>query len=255
MLNNYSVIIQARTGSTRLPGKVLKKISGKTVLEHVVRRVQACKKTDSVIVATTVEKADLQIVKWCADNKVSVFCGSVRDVLDRYYQTARLFNVTHVIRITSDCPLIDPKLIDKIIEFQKQKKANYASNILTLTFPDGEDVEVFTFQALEKTWRKAMAGSEREHVTPYMRNHPELFTQASYKSSIDYSNLRWTLDEPRDLELIKRVYKQLYRNNPLFGMNAIIDLIQRQPSLSHLNSSIKRNTGYLKSLHQDKTHD
>ena len=252
MSNNYAIIIQARTGSTRLPGKVLRKIHGTTVLEHVVRRTQVVNKVNMIIVATTVEKADLPIVKWCASNNVRVYCGSLLDVLDRYYQSARLFNARNIVRITSDCPLIDPKLIDQMIEFHQRQKTDYAANILETTFPDGEDIEICTFSALEKTWQEAKLGSEREHVTPYIRKHPELFTQASFTNRIDYSHMRWTLDEPQDLKFITSIYKELYRENPLFGMDAIIDLLQKKPQLSNSNSSITRNAGYLKSLQRDK---
>ena len=252
MSYNYAAVIQARTGSTRLPGKVLRKIYGKTILEHVVRRVQAAKEIDTIIIATTVEKLDLQIVKWCASNHISVYCGSINDVIDRYYQTARLFTISNVIRITSDCPLIDSKLIEQMIDFHKQRKTDYATNILEETFPDGEDVEICTFAALEKTWREAKLVSEREHVMPYLRNHPELFTLANLKNSTNLSHLRWTLDVPQDFTFIKKVYKKLYPKNPLFGMNAIINLLQKEPRLSKINSSITRNAGYINSLHHDK---
>lgn len=248
---NYTVLIQARTSSTRLPNKVLLKISGKTLLEHVVRRAQAAKSVYRVIVATTIDSADLRIVKWCADNYVSVFCGSREDVLDRYYQTAKLFEAVNVIRITSDCPLIDPQLIDAMIEFHKQKKTDYAANILEESFPDGEDIEIITFATLEKAWKTAKLPSEREHVTPYIRNHPKLFSLANYRSQKNWSKLRWTVDEPKDLLFVKAIYKHLYKQKKLFGMNDIIELLKRKPKLLNINSSIARNQGYLKSLRED----
>ena len=143
---NTVAIIQARISSTRLPRKVLKKIEGKTILEHVINRVKAAKNLDNVIVATTVKKEDLEIVKICASLGISVFCGSEDDVLDRYYQTARLFNAEHIVRITSDCPLIDFKVIDDVVDLYFKKNADYATNTLPETFPDGEDVEIFSFK-------------------------------------------------------------------------------------------------------------
>lgn len=245
-------IIQARLGSTRLPGKVLFDLEGKTVLERVIERVRASKLIDDVVVATTIRKEDLRIVKLCADIGTSVYCGSVDDVLDRYYQAARLFKADHVVRITSDCPLIDPEVIDSVIKLHFLDEADYSSNIIKETYPDGEDVEVFTFEALKKAWKNAHLASEREHVTPYLQKN-SAFKIASLEYIKDLSHKRWTLDNPEDYEFIKLIFKNLHNKNQLFGMNEILKYIDKNPEVEKINKSIIRNEGYLKSLKEDKT--
>jgi len=241
-------IIQARVGSTRLSGKVLKKIEGKTVLEHVINRVKAAKNIDDIVVATTVKKEDLKIVKLCASLGISVFCGSEDDVLDRYYQAARLFKVDHVVRITSDCPLIDFKIIDDVTDLYFKKKVDYVSNTIPETFPDGEDVEVFSFKALKIAWKNAKMSSEREHVTPYIKNNPNIFRIVNFKYNINLVDKRWTIDEPEDFEFINIIYKNLYPKDPLFGMDKILHFLIKHPEVEKINKNIIRNEGYLKSL-------
>lgn len=245
-------IIQARVSSTRLPGKVLKKIEGRTILEHVINRVQAARKIDDIVVATTVKKEDLEIVQLCAKLGISVFCGSEDDVLDRYYQAARLFKAEHIVRITSDCPLIDPQVIDKVIELYFQKKADYATNTIPETFPDGEDVGIFSFNILKITWKDAKLSSEREHVTPYIRRNFNIFKIANLRSKFNLANKRWTLDEPEDFEFIKIIYKNLYPKDLLFGMEKILKFIKKHPEIEEINKNIIRNEGYFKSLKEDK---
>lgn len=244
-------IIQARISSTRLLGKVLKKIEGKTVLEHVATRVKAAKNIDDMVVATTVKEEDLEIVKLCAKLGISVFCGSENDVLDRYYQTARLFKANHIVRITADCPLIDPLVIDEVSELYFQKKADYASNTLPETFPDGLDTEIFSFKTLKIAWENAKLSSEREHVTPYIRKNPNIFKIVNLKCSINLNNKRWTIDEPIDLKFIKIIYKNLYFDDSLFGMKKILNFLKRHPKIEEINKNIIRNEGYLKSLKKD----
>jgi len=245
-------VIQARISSTRLPGKILKKIEGKTILEHVIDRVREAKKLDDVIVATTVRKEDLEIVKLCANLGISVFCGSEDDVLDRYYQVARLFKAEHIIRITSDCPLVDPLVIDKVIELYFQKKADYASNTMPESFPDGLDTEVFSFKTLKIVWKNAKLFSEREHVTPYIRKNSNIFKITNLKSKFNLSNKRWTLDEPEDFEFIKIIYENLYPKDSLFGTETILNYLRENPEVEKINKNIIRNEGYLKSLKEDK---
>lgn len=246
-------IIQARTGSTRLPGKVLLKINSKSVLEHVVGRVMRSRLISKTIVATTIEDEDLQIVKICALKKIPVFCGSMNDVLDRYYQAARLHNPDQIVRITSDCPLIDSEIIDLIIKKHLETRADYTANtLLKETYPDGEDVEIFTMASLKKAWGEARLSSEREHVTPYIRNHPEKFKLNNVKNSENLNDKRWTLDNPEDFKFIKKIYSFLYQENPNFGMPEILKLLKRHPRLELINNRIKRNEGYEKSLKEDK---
>ena len=245
-------IIQARLGSTRLPGKVLFDLEGKTVLEHVIRRVKSSKLVTDVIVATTINKEDLKIVKLCANLGISVYCGPDDDVLDRYYQTARLFKADHVVRITSDCPLIDPMVIDEVITLHVREKADYTSNTIKETYPDGEDIEVFTFAALKEAWKKATLSSEREHVTPFIRkNHALKLVNLEFNR--DLSHKRWTMDNPEDYEFIKSLYKNIYNKNPDFGMEEILKFIDKNPDIEKINQNINRNEGYLKSLKEEKT--
>ena len=245
-------IIQARVGSTRLPGKILLDLEGKTVIERVIERVAAAKLVDKVMAVTTILENDLPLVKLCAENAVTVFCGSENDVLDRFYQAAKLMAPKNIVRVTSDCPLIDPVIIDKTIELYKKSGADYVSNQLEEKLPDGEDVEVFRFTVLKRAWGEATKASEREHVTPYIRNNKKIFKISGLKVDVDYSRKRWTLDNAKDYEFIKKVYSRLYISSPLFGMEEILWLLKKEPDLDKINSHIIRNEGYAKSLREDK---
>ncbi|MFA4884236.1 MAG: glycosyltransferase family protein [Candidatus Margulisiibacteriota bacterium] len=245
-------IIQARMGSTRLPGKALIKIADKTVLEHVIRRVQACRLVNEVVVATTVSKGDLPIIKLCAEQGISVYCGSEDDVLDRYYQAAKLFKAKTVIRITADCPLMDPQVIETVLRKHIKDRADYTSNTINETFPDGEDVEVFSAAALEKAWIEAKLSSEREHVTAYIRKNPAFFKLAGVEYKTNLKEKRWTLDNQEDLEFVGKIYSALYQKNNLFSMDDILEYLAKYPELEQINSHITRNEGYQKSLREDK---
>lgn len=246
-------IIQARLGSTRLPNKVLKYLEDKTVIEHVVSRVKQSKYIDEVFVATTINKNNLPLVQLCSAHNIRVFYGSEEDVLDRFYQLAKLICPDHIVRITSDCPVLDPEIIDLIIENHLKLNCDYTSNTIEDSYPDGLDTEVFTFSALKKAWQEAKLLSEREHVTPYIKKHPELFSHNSVVSKVNYGNKRWTLDTDRDFEFLESVFKHLYHSNNFFGMNDILNLVNKQPSLEKINANIIRNEGYIKSIEKDKT--
>jgi spore coat polysaccharide biosynthesis protein SpsF (cytidylyltransferase family) len=246
-------IVQARMGSTRLPGKVLLNLEDRTVLEHVVGRVRSSEHIDDVVVATTIAKDDLRIVELCAYLGISVYCGSENDVLDRYYQAAKLFKADNIVRITSDCPVIDARIIDEVISLHLKKNADYTSNTLKETYPDGQDVEVFTFASLKTAWTDANLASEREHVTPYLRNNPDIFKHASLEYKEDLSKKRWTLDNAEDLDFLRVVYKYLYNKNQFFGMADILKLIDEKPDIEKINQHIIRNEGYLKSLREDES--
>ncbi|MDD5491130.1 MAG: glycosyltransferase family protein [bacterium] len=245
-------IIQARVGSTRLPGKVMMKLSGKTVLEQVIDRVKASRRVDEIVVATTVAKKDLCIVELCAKKGVSVFCGSENDVLDRYYQVARLFQSDHIVRITADCPLIDPHIIDQVTNLHLRGKYDYTSNTLQLTYPDGQDVAVMTFPVLAQAWKKARLVSEREHVCPYIYKHPAKFKLKNLAYHTDLSAKRWTLDNPEDYRFIKVLFKNLYPRNHTFGMEEVLHFLDGHPALENINRHLVRNEGYLKSLREDR---
>ena len=245
-------IIQARFSAKRLPGKVLFGLEGKTVLERVVERVKKSRLIHEVAVATSINQKDSKIVKLCSVKRIRVYCGSEDDVLDRYFQAARLLEAGHIVRITADCPLIDPLLIDKVIRLHLKNKSDYTSNTLKETFPDGEDVEVFRFGALKQAWENAGFFSEREHVTAYIRKHPKSFKLVNLACHNDFSSKRWTLDEKADYKFIRLIYKRLYRKNRIFGIKDILGLLKRHPEYERINNGIIRNEGYLKSLREER---
>ena len=243
-------VIQARMGSTRLPGKVLMPLAGKPALEHVVTRIKACKAISVVIVATSTDQADDAIQAWCEKQDVSCYRGSLNDVLDRYYQAARNVQADVVVRITADCPAIDPTIVDEVIAGYLGGGYDYYG--LSGEFPDGLDCTVFKFSALERAWCDARLTSEREHVGPYIENHPELFKNGGLKKFTGLSHHRWTLDEPRDYEFLQVVFSRLYREGSPFLASDVLSLLDKEPELLKINNDIIRNEGYLKSLIEDK---
>jgi spore coat polysaccharide biosynthesis protein SpsF len=230
-------IIQARTGSTRLPRKVLREIGGATMLDRVVRRTKRASQLSEVVVATTVEPDDDAIVTECDRLGVQVFRGSEDDVLDRYYHAAMTFKAEAVVRITSDCPLIDSSVIDEVVRAFSGETPDYASNSLTRTYPRGLDVEVMTMEALARAWNEATEPYHRVHVTPYLYQHPDVFRLLSLKAEADYSHLRWTVDTPEDLELVRSIYERL-GNDDSFGWRSVLTLLADEPSLSELNRHV-----------------
>jgi spore coat polysaccharide biosynthesis protein SpsF len=246
-------ILQARTSSTRLPGKVLKPILGRPMLSLQIERIQRSNKIDKLIVATSNERSDNDIENLCINIQIPCFRGSLDDVLDRFYQTATQNKPGHVVRLTGDCPLIDPEIIDKVINFYFEGDFDYATNsMVPYTFPDGLDVEVFRFTVLEKAWHEAILPSHREHVVPFIRQHPEMFKVGYYKNEVDLSHLRWTVDEPEDFEFVSQIYKELYPQNPTFITEDILELINRKPSLLEINSHVERNLVAKKSAETGK---
>jgi spore coat polysaccharide biosynthesis protein SpsF len=243
-------VIQARMSSTRLPGKVLKPLLGKPMLVRQVERVKRSVLIDRLLVATSVAAEDAAIERLCAELGVECCRGSLDDVLDRFYRAAQPCNPTYVVRLTGDCPLTDPDLIDAVIRFCVNGGYDYASNALQPTFPDGLDVAVLRFSCLENAWREARLGSQREHVTPFIYNQPRRFNIGSYVNAVDYSHLRWTVDEPEDFELVERIYQALYPQNRAFASTDILALLQRHPEIV-TNTGIPRNQGYLESLRRD----
>lgn len=248
-------IIQARTGSIRLSNKVLLELRGRSVLEHVIRRVRRSRKIEKVIVATTIKKEDDRIVDICKKLSIDYFQGSENDVLGRYYQAAKKFHFSDIVRITADCLMIDPSVIDKVIDLYQKEKLDYMSNVIPPTFPDGLDVEVFSMNALEKCWKEAKLKSAREHVTVYMWQNPGLFKQNHLKSKIDLSDRRWVLDDPKDYEFMKKVYDKLYPSNPNFKLDDLLNFFAENPDIEKINQGIKRNEGLKKSFREDKNHN
>lgn len=237
-------IVQARMGSTRLPGKVMRELCGRTVLAHVIERVQASR-LDGVVVATTALPRDDVIAGAAERAGADVFRGSEDDVLDRYFQAATRFDADPVVRITSDCPLIDPSVVRQIVDRfrlmrNSDKKPDYLSNTLERTYPIGLDTEVFTYTALHRAWREAQKSHEREHVTPFIYQHPSLFRIAQFKNDKDLSELRWTLDTPEDFEFIREVYAALWRPDEIFQTAAVLALLEQRPELQRINAHVKQ---------------
>ena len=248
-------IIQARTGSSRLPSKIFLEFCGKTDLYHVYNRVKKSKMIDSIIIATTDKKSDDSVVEFCREEHINCYRGNEDDVLDRFYHCCEQYGLIEsdiVVRITADCPLIDPHIIDEVIQHLQDNDYDYVSNAIEPTYPDGLDVEVFLFSSLKKSWEDAELISEREHVTPYIRNHKEFFKIGSYKNDIDLSYYRWTLDETEDYQLINEIYANLYDSENMFTTKDILSFLDENPQLKELNSKYSRNEGYLKSLKNDK---
>lgn len=247
---NVVTIIQARMSSTRLPGKVLMPLAGKPVLEHVVSRVALCQTIQKIVVATSVDPSDDVIEQWCREHGVMCHRGSLHDVLDRYYQAAIAAKADAIVRITADCPAIDPTIVDEVVF--GFVSGGYEFYGLSGEFPDGLDCTVFAFSAIEKAWKDATLPSEREHVGPYIEKHPELFKSGALKKFTGLAHHRWTLDEPRDHEFLEAVFSRLYHPDRPFLANDILALLDAEPQLAAINGSIVRNEGYLKSLQSDK---
>lgn len=253
MVDKTILITQARLGSSRLPGKVLKEIGGKSLLQIHLERLKKCNNISEIIVATTTKDEDQVIYNNALEWGVSASRGSELDVLDRFYQAVKYKKADWVVRVTSDCPLIDPELIDKVITFVQKNNKDYGANIFIENFPDGQDIEVFKFSALEKAWNNANLISEREHVTPYIRNNSDvkggnLFTAINYPCDFDFSKIRMTVDEIKDFELISILINDLGTDRTwLEYTNYMI-----QKGLNSINGAINRNEGLLKSLKNEK---
>ena len=245
-------IVQARMGSTRFPGKVLEEIAGHPMLWQVVNRVRMARTVDEVTVATSTESSDRAVADFCAKEGIPCFLGSENDVLDRFYQAARSYEADAIVRITADCPLIDPQIIDKVVAVYLQGEYDYVTNTLRYTYPDGLDVGVFSFPALEKAWHEARFPAEREHVTPYIRRSGR-FRLHNVESEVDLSsrNLRWTVDEPSDLEFVRAIYAHLGNNHKPFGLAHILQLLEEEPHLMQINAGKIRNEGYYKSMAEE----
>ena len=243
-------IIQARMGSSRLPGKALMKSdSGKPLLYYVINQLRYCSKVKNLVIATTTNQEDDEIEKFANDNSVNIFRGKEKDVLDRYFQCAKKYSFSTIVRITADCPLIDPQIVDKVIEQFFSENYDFATNTLTRTFPIGTDVEVFSFSALNKAWENAQLPSEREHVTPYLHNK-ENFKIINVENDKNISNLRLTVDRIEDFELIKQILNNI-SINPIH-LEDVLELFSRKPELIEINKHINHNEGFNKSLEEDK---
>jgi len=240
------VIIQARMGSSRLPGKILMDLAGKPSLYHVYHRSLAASKVDQVIIATSAASDDDQVEAFCRLNGIDCFRGSENDVLDRFYQTAVNAGASKgdvVVRITGDCPVIDPEIIDDVICGLEGGEFDYCSNSFERTFPDGLDAEAMTFETLEYVWKKSNWQSEREHVTSYINRNRNEFRISHLKFDEDLSELRWTVDYEDDYLLMKKLYEALYSEDSVFLMEDILNYLKEHPELEDINSSHEVNEG------------
>ena len=244
MKNNLNIvaIVQARMGSTRLPGKVMKTILDKHVILWDIDRVSLSKLIDEIVVAIPFGKQNDVIADTIEEynNKILISRGSEGDVLDRYYNAAVQTNADVVVRITSDCPLIDPVVVDHVIEQFLNNDCDYCSNSLQRTYPRGLDTEVFSFDALSKAWNESKKDYEREHVTPYIIENPYKFKLLNVSNDIDLSHLRWTLDTKEDFEFIDAVYQRIYPEKQMFFMDDVLDLLDHEPGLIDINKHIEQ---------------
>lgn len=252
----YLAMIQARCGSTRLPNKVLKDLCGKPALQRMIERVQKSKLIDEVMVVTSIEKNNLPILSLCSSLNVRVGIGSENDVLDRFYQTAKLLEPEYVIRLTADCPCFDAGLLDMAIS-RMEESTDYCG-MTSASFADGLDLEIIRFSALEKSWKEAVHSFEREHVTQYILRHPELFTIQNFESPIGYfGNHRWTVDEPEDFEVVEKIYEH-FLNTDLkdgFCYKDILTFMENHPEIESINKMYTRNEGLKKSIEEDRIVD
>tara|TARA_A100001037_G_C14977933_1_gene556721 strand:+ start:189 stop:917 length:729 start_codon:yes stop_codon:yes gene_type:complete len=232
-------IIQARMGSSRLPGKTLIELQNKkTTLDFVINQLSFSKLIDRIVIATTNLEEDDVIEEKAKTLGIQVFRGSETDVLDRYYRCAKQFQMRNIVRITADCPLIDPIIVDKVIERFNINNFDYVTNTIFRTYPVGTDVEVFTFQSLEKSWYESKMEDEREHVTPFLRNKNSNFKIENVQDDEDLSHLRWTLDTIEDLTLIRKIASKI-KNKPIL-MTDILELFSKEPELISINEHLSK---------------
>jgi glutamate-1-semialdehyde 2,1-aminomutase/spore coat polysaccharide biosynthesis protein SpsF len=246
-------IVQARIESTRLPGKVMALIEGRPMIQRVVDRLRQAAAVDLVVVATSDRPGDDALAEYCAEHGIECFRGSAEDVLDRFYRAAARYDAGVVARVTGDCPLLDPHVVDEVVAAFDRKDYQYVTNTLRGTYPDGLDVEVFSFDALAEAWRDARLPAEREHVTPYLRTSGR-FRVHNVENAVDLSarDLRWTVDHPVDLDFVRAVYARLWADDrPPFGMADVLELLDKEPALVAVNRGIVRNEGYYMTLAQE----
>lgn len=235
-------IIQARTGSTRLPGKVLKKLGSETVISQLYQRIKQCRHLDDIVIAMPEGETDDALAQHVASFCPSTARGSEKDVLARYMSAAEQYNATTIVRITSDCPFFDPDILDQMLEAFDLQKPDYMSNTLTPHLPRGLDAEVFTMDALRQAYNEAKAPHEREHVTPYLYQNPDQFDVKGFRMAGDHSDLRWTLDTEQDWTLIQRMYALLPLPYQAARLPDFLDLITAHPELREINASVKQKT-------------
>lgn len=248
----FLAIIQARCGSSRLPGKVLRDLAGKTALERVIERVEKSRFVEEVMVATTINQEDIPIVKLVSSKNMRVYIGSSLDVLDRYYQAAKLLQPDYIIRITADCPVFDYEILDDAI-LELREDTDYLAAV-SETLADGLDLEIIRYEGLKRAWREATLASEREHVTMYIKNHRDLFKIQDYVCKLgNLHDERWTIDEMEDYEFIKQIYEHFqHQGKTDFLSRDILRYLDKNPQIREINKGFIRNEGLLISLQNDR---
>lgn len=232
--NKIGCIVQARMGSSRLPGKVLKKIAGKPILGYVIERLRQCENLDKIIIATSVKENDNEIEEFCKLQKVKCFRGSEKDVLARYFNCASFYKLDAIVRITADCPLLSPKVVDMAVNLFKQSDCDYVSNTVERAFPKGLDVEVFSFEALKKAFENAVKPEEREHVTIYIYHNPDKFKQKYFSDeSLKRPELKLCIDTKNDFTVVEKIF--LHFDNPLVRVQDAIKFLDENPELKKLS--------------------
>jgi spore coat polysaccharide biosynthesis protein SpsF len=233
-----TIIIQARTSSSRLPGKVLRDLCGEPMLLRQIERVRCCRMADQLVIATSDEAGDDPIAELCAKNQVACFRGSLNNVLDRFHGAALAFGPSdHLVRLTADCPLADPDVIDACIALHLANGADYTSNKLGPTYPVGLDVEAMTIEGLDRVHRLASDPYDLEHVTPHFYRNPSLFSLMPLRHLTDLSKLRWTVDYPADLEFARAVFSRLLPKNGVFRWREVLSLVQGEPEIAEINAA------------------
>lgn len=251
-------VVQARCSSSRLPNKILLPLVGKELLLRQIERISFSKLAGTIVVATSTESSDDIVEKLCLENNILCFRGNLTDLLDRHYQASKLYNADAVVKIPSDCPLIDFRIIDKVLNYfvRNNDKYDYVSNLHPATYPDGNDVEIMHFSVLEKAWKEAKKDFEREHTTPYIWENPQIFKIGNvvWETGKDYSmSHRFTIDYPEDYQFIKEVYERLYPNNPYFSLDDILNLLESKPELKKINEKYNGVNWYRNHLDELKT--
>ena len=231
-------ILQARVGSSRLPGKVLLPILGEPMLARQIERIRRARRIDLLIVATSDQPDDDAVAELCRRLGVPCYRGSLDDVLDRFHGAAAIYRPLHVLRLTGDCPLTDPALLDRLITQHLESGADITSNAHIRTFPDGLDAEIFTFALLDRAWRDARSAYDREHVTPFMYRRNVAWRPGVLRDATDRSHMRWTVDRAEDFEFVTRVFEALYPGDPAFSSNDVHHLLAEHPDIARINAGL-----------------
>ncbi len=247
-------VLQARMSSSRLPGKVLADLVGAPMLLRQIERILRCRAVDRLVVATSTDPSDDTLVETVRRAGYEIARGSLDDVLDRFASVAKAADPMHVVRLTGDCPLLDPLIVDAIIAQHLATGADITTNAVSPTLPDGLDVEVMTAKALAEAADEALLAYEREHVTQFFYRRPERYRISHYRHSPDLSGMRWTVDNPEDLEFVREVYAALYPSRPDFGLADVLALLAREPELSSINHGFDRNEGLARSIAKEPAH-